>query len=326
MQQSVASLFNLYLERSDFREATVEFKQRTLNRFVGWFGDLPVASINVTHAEDYRAMLSKTLKPKSVCGYIENFKPFWSWLQKRGYVTHNPFADLRVTVDEVPRTTFTTAELGRLMGVANDIERLQIAFGLLGCRRGEVLNIQVRDMRLDGIPHAVIARKETSKGTWPWGVKNHRSRYIGLPETIAFDGFEYGFLAAIRTRIVALGRQPEGYLCVPDQYVAKLLKWQEAGELTYAQRRDPMGNHPRMFKALQRRAGIQEPRRFHELRAAFTTSQLDAGMDIGRVAKLVGHASVNQTKHYDRKSQLSLVAEAARVASKSYVTDRSPKP
>ncbi len=132
MQQSVASLFKLYLERSDFREATVEFKQRTLNKFIDWFGDLPVASINVTHAEDYRAMLSKTLTPKSVRGYIDNFKPFWSWLQKRRYVTHNPFADLRVTVDEVPRTTFTAAELGRLISVANDIERLQIAFGLLG--------------------------------------------------------------------------------------------------------------------------------------------------------------------------------------------------
>ncbi|HRS13335.1 MAG TPA: hypothetical protein P5242_19870 [Sedimentisphaerales bacterium] len=82
MQQSVASLFKLYLERSDFREATTEFKQRTLNKFTDWFGDLPVASINVTHAEDYRAMLSKTLKPKSVRGYIDNFKPFWScWTQ-----------------------------------------------------------------------------------------------------------------------------------------------------------------------------------------------------------------------------------------------------
>ncbi|HPY51476.1 MAG TPA: site-specific integrase, partial [Sedimentisphaerales bacterium] len=248
------------------------------------------------------------------------FKPFFSWLQKRGYVGCNPFADLRVTVDEEMRTTFNAKELGRLMNIANEIERLQIAFGLLGCRRGEVLNLQVRDVRLDDIPHAVIVHKEPSANTWAWGSKNHRVRYIGLPETMAFNGLVYEFHLAIRTRIVQLGRHPEGYVCVRDRYVAKLLQWQKDGTLTYERRKDPTGNHPRFFKQLQRRAGILEPRRFHELRAAFTTSQLDAGMDIGRVAKLVGHASVNQTKHYDRKSNLSLVAEAARVASKSYVT------
>ena len=129
MQQSVTSLFTLYLERSDFRDATIEFKWRTMTKFTGWFGDLPVESINATHAEDYRAMLGKTLKPKSVRGYIDNLKPFFSWLQKRGYVDQNPFCDIRVAVDEVLRTTFTVPELGRIMTSANELERLQVTLG-----------------------------------------------------------------------------------------------------------------------------------------------------------------------------------------------------
>jgi site-specific recombinase XerD len=47
---------------------------------------------------------------------------------------------------------------------------------------------------------------------------------------------------------------------------------------------------------------------------------LDAGIDATRVAELVGHANVNQTRKYDRKNRLSLVAEAAKIAAQSYVT------
>ena len=40
-------------------------------------------------------------------------------------------------------------------------------------------------------------------------------------------------------------------------------------------------------------------------------------------ADLVGHASVEQTRKYDRTKQLSLVAEAARITENTYVTNVS---
>ena len=73
--------------------------------------------------------------------------------------------------------------------------------------------------------------------------------------------------------------------------------------------RDPAGNFPRQFRALQKAAAIRRPRRFHELRAAFTTAMIQA-VGLSRAADLVGHTSVEQTRKYDRKAKLSLVAEA----------------
>ena len=74
-----------------------------------------------------------------------------------------------------------------------------------------------------------------------------------------------------------------------------------------------------MFRRLQERAGIRETRRFHELRAAFATSMIDK-FGLSRAADLLGHSSVETTRKYDRKTQLSLVAEATYVASKAYMS------
>jgi len=48
-----------------------------------------------------------------------------------------------------------------------------------------------------------------------------------------------------------------------------------------------------------------------------------AEVGLSRTADLVGHASVEQTRKYDRTKQLSLVAEAARITENTYVTNVS---
>lgn len=335
MEQSVQAMFNLYLSRSDLRPASVDIKRRACRYFCQWFGsaipsadgevkyDLPVRAVTTAMASDYRTMLGKGRTEVSVNGYLNNFRSFWTWLHRHGYIPMNPFGfigPLRVD-EEPPRDTFTAQELSCMMAVATPLEQIQICCGLLGCRRGEMQAIQVQDVRLndpDG-PHVLLKKKANGKRTLAWGAKGHRSRLIGLPPAMAFDGRVIGLHKLVEGRIAELRGEPEAYLCVDERIIKKRL----AGERDWGCLRDIQGNHPRSFKLLQRRAGIREPRRFHELRSAFITKMLDASVDSARVAELVGHASVQQTRKYDRRKRLSLVAEAAKLAAGAYVSKAS---
>ena len=64
---------------------------------------------------------------------------------------------------------------------------------------------------------------------------------------------------------------------------------------------------------------MRQTRRFHELRAAFATSMIDQ-FGISRATELLGPPSVETTRKCDRKTKLSLVAEASKVASQTYVS------
>jgi len=55
MNQPVSAMFALYLERSDFRPATIAFKTRATQYFVEWFGDPPVGQVEPPTPCDTRA-------------------------------------------------------------------------------------------------------------------------------------------------------------------------------------------------------------------------------------------------------------------------------
>jgi len=319
MNQPVSAMFSLYLERSDFRPATIEFKRRALGYFVEWFGDLPVGEVDVTVAGDYRTMLGKGRSKRSVQGYLNNFRPFWTWLVRHRYIDYDPFVDVRVTVDEEPqRETFTAYELGCLMRVATPLERIWGCLGLLGCRRGECLNILVRDVRfLKDVAYVELTPKKASKTTWPWGTKNHKLGTVALPEYMEFEDATVCLHDDIRNRIDQLYGRPDAYLCVPTERVEKLLAMQRLGTLTWEQIKDPCGNHPRKFRNWQRRAGITRTRRYHELRAAFATTMIGK-VGLSRTADAMRHANVQQTRQYDRHDQLRLVATISQAARFAY--------
>jgi integrase len=328
VEQPVSSLFAEYLEKCGLRPASVAYKRRACDLFIKWFGDLPVKQVAPATIEGYRAMLRKTgRKPHgrsqvSVRGYLDNFRPFWRWLRDNGHIDRDPFAGIRIKVDELPRREgFTRAEISLLLRASKPLERLQNCLGLLGCRRGEMFNIQVRDIHLDvACPYIMLAAKEASAKTWPWGTKNHQIGLVALPVIMEFDGLTVGLTAEIHQRMTDLAMDPEGYLCLPRERVDKMLEWQREGVLRWEQISDPYGNFGGRFRQLQRRAGVRRTKRFHELRAAFTTSMFDANMPVTRVAKAVRHQNIQTTMKYDRKSDMSLVADVAQIAASAYVS------
>ncbi|MHC4356510.1 MAG: tyrosine-type recombinase/integrase [Planctomycetota bacterium] len=318
MDQSVASAYELYLARSDLRPASVRIKQRALGYFVEWFGDLPVGRVNAAVAEDYRTMLAKGRSKVSANGYLANFKPFWVWLWRHNRIETNPFDAVRLyRITEARRETFTSSELTRLLKSANRLWRVRICLGLMGCRRGETLNLTVRDVHLDGDePHIVLSPKPRTSHTWPWEIKDHAVRYVGLPEIMRFDGA----VVELHRDIVALleelpAKQP--YVCLESRYYLRLIALQEANALPDERIADPTGNFQRMFRRLQRQAMVEPTKRYHELRAAFATAMIEQH-GLSRAADALGHSSTQITRKYDRKSPMSLVADVNRIAKNCY--------
>ena len=317
-------MFELYLERADLRPSSVRIRRKALGFFNEWFGDPPVGGVDSVMAEDYRMMLAKGRSKSAANTYLGNFKPFWTWLWERRHIEQNPFKTIRLfrlTVSKRP--TFSPDQLGRLMQVASRIWRVRICLGLLGCRRGEMLNVVVRDINLSAPhPHILLSPKKRTDNTWPWSFKDHEARLVGLPERMSFDDGDVELHTDIVRLIEDLPSAKQPYLLIDAKYYDKMIQWQRENQLRPVDVDDPCGNFPRMFRALQRRAGIQSPLRFHDLRAAFITAMIDK-YDLSRAADAAGHSSVQTTRVYHRFSQMSLVADMSETAKKCYVSNET---
>ena len=315
---SVSKLFELYLSRSDLRPSSVRFKRRALKYFLGRFGDIAVGGCNLGIAEDYKILLAKGRSKSAANGYLANFKPFWEWLFRHGHISSNPFYGIRLyRITKVKRETFSSLELSRMLKVADQIWRVRICFGLLGMRRGEMLNVCKRDINLSAChPHILLCPKKRTKDTWPWGLKDHATRYVALPEKMYFDDI----VVRLHDDINELRINYWPYICLEERYFVKLIQWQKENKPNFEEEAlDPTGNFQRMFRALQKRAGIYQTKRFHELRAAFATKMIE-NTDLDRAAEALGHSNVQTTRMYNRKSEMSLVADMGRIAEKCYQT------
>ena len=191
-----------------------------------------------------------------------------------------------------------------------------MCFGLLGMRRGEVLNVTDCDIKLSNPPHILLQPKKATKDTWPFDLKDHATRYVALPEKMYFDDV----VVSLHKDVQELMRQPWPYITVEERYYKKLIQWQRDNRPGFEEDcLDPTGNFQRMFRALQKQAGVTPTKRFHELRAAFATKMID-GYGLDQAAKALGHSNVQTTRMYNRKSEMSLVQDMGKIAEKCYQT------
>lgn len=325
MENSVASWFEKYLQRSDLRPASVRFKKKAHDYFIEWFGNIPITEVKRTMAEDYRKMLAKGRKKKTANGYFSNYRPFWKWLFENGRIESNPFHGIRLfRITESRRTTFTAFELSQMVQLCHKLAlrlwRVRICLGLLGMRRSEVLNLTVREINQSGQnPHILLQPKKKTEYTWEWGIKDHAIRMVALPEIMRFSGTIVELHKDLVRLQEDLGDQP--YVCLERRYYIKIMGWQRNNLLHKHEgfELDPTGNFQRFFRKLQQNAGISDTKRFHELRAAFATKMI-AKQGLECAADALGHSSVEITRKYDRRSEAALVADIGRMAVSFYET------
>jgi len=328
MNQQVASLFELYLARSDLRPASVRFKRAALRWFVEWFGDLEASQVTIATAEDYRTMLVSAPSPRSgrkrskrcANGYLANFKPFWRWLYEGRRIESNPFREVRLyRITKPKRETFAPDELGRMIKVASPLWKVRICLGLLGCRRGEMLNVVVRDINLSGQhPHILLQPKQAGANTWAWDLKSHAIRMVGLPEAMAV-GVETVFLHREIVGLLERIKPGQPYVFLEEKYFDRMIARQSAGGVMDKLAADPTLNLQRQFRTLQRNAYVSPLRRYHELRAAFLTRMIRK-YDLCLAAAAGGHSSTVTTMEYDRRDEELLVAKIVDLTKQCYVS------
>jgi hypothetical protein len=197
-----------------------------MNYFLEWFGDMPVGRVTPAIAEDYRSLLAKGRSRRSANTYLGNFKPFFTWLFRHGRINGNPFDGIglyRVTI--LPKETFSPDELSRLMQVSNRLERTQNCLGLLGMRRGEMLNLRRENIKLTAPKaHILLCPNKPDDKGWEWKIKDHAVRYVALPESMAFPDCVVNLHADLKVLI----RQSWPYVCLDaESYKAIVRIWRD---------------------------------------------------------------------------------------------------
>jgi len=300
-KQTVTMMFKLYIERSQLRESSIEIKSRAAELFVKWFGDLSIDKVGYGHAEDYRNLLLKERNTTSVNIYIQNFKSFWAWLVKRGYIDKNPFADIKMLPSGRQRIKpFTPDEIERILKVADNRWKAIVLLGLASMRRAEVLNLVVSDIYFDKDYICINPKKDTLY-TWQWDIKNYCNEAIVLLPEMARN-LLLGLIEELPVK------QPYVFL-TPERYQG-CMRLKLEGKLTHRIRNCPWGNFSRDFRNLQRRAKVIPTRRFHDLRGTFATT-MSQYLSLTDVQRLMRHASSNTTaQYYIKPERQKLVAKA----------------
>jgi integrase len=321
MQQPITDAFEVYLDRSDLRPNSVRAKRQALRFFVKWFGDLPIGHVSCAIAEDFRAMLAKGRTQASANTYLDVFAPFWRWLFRHGRIQQNPFEGLaRYKTDRKPPQQFELMDLERMVRGFEVLWRVRLALGMLGCRRGEMLNLHLKEIHMDTRdPHIQIEPKQDGPTSWQWKTKTRNVRYVALPEIIPVGQA----VLQVHRDIVELmeqlpARQP--YICLESRYFEHMLKSVQDKTVTLNHYNDPTGNFQRLFYTRQTWAGVQEPKRFHELRAGFLTWMNDR-YGLKRAADAAGIVSLQTAARYDRTKIMSIVSDInQKMTEKSYMS------
>ena len=124
-------------------------------------------------AKDVSPMGSKsglcwqTLSAKSLNSYLTSVRTLLNWMEKRGRILSNPLksVDLLPTTGEArrPRRALSDAEFARLLEASGERSVAYLVAATTGLRFGELLEIELRDIRLDEAEPKIVARAATTK-------------------------------------------------------------------------------------------------------------------------------------------------------------------
>lgn len=151
-----------------------------------------------------------------------------------------------------------------------------------GLRRAELVGLDVEDFR-DG---------RSGSGTLVVRGKGSKERLVPLTN---------GVLDAVRDWIAVRG----------DEAGALLLPVRRGGTIAWGRRLTTSAVWKRL-REIARTAGVGDVSP-HDLRRTACTALLDAGVDLGTAGRILGHASVETTKRYDRRDEHAMTRAASLV-------------
>lgn len=253
---TLESCYLAYLNEKQFTRDSLAWQIGAMRYPLKKIGLLPVTAITRQHLEQIKAeMLSMTVKPATIRGRLSVLRTVLRWCAAQGYMDPVAFPKLPPAHYEkfVPPTP---AELEAIMAVAAPhIVRTVVLGAQCGVRVGpsELFVLTWDDVDLArGVLRVHGAKKNPNV---PWREVPIRESLLPLFQQWRQEDFADGVLYLIHHK----GK--------------------------------PVESIKRAWMQALRRAGITRRIRPYDLRHAFATELIAGGVDIGTVAKLMGHSS-----------------------------------
>jgi integrase/recombinase XerC len=272
---------------------TLESYGKDLEKYESFLALQGVAAENagVGEARGFVAWLSRQgLSPRSINRMVSGVRGWYRFLERRGLVAVNPFAEIRSlrTEKRLPSFLFEE-EMARLVEMPSrepcpdgeefwklrDRAVLETLYST-GCRISELVSLDLRDMDLKN-------RTATVMG------KGARERNLFLGDAAVQALRSYMSLRPLHVKVDAEKAVAAG---MPPSVAAEALFInQRGGRITDRGVRFILGEY-------LSRAHLGKRVTPHTFRHSFATHLLDRGADIRAVQELLGHASLSTTQVY----------------------------
>ncbi|MCH3916415.1 MAG: tyrosine-type recombinase/integrase [Spirochaetia bacterium] len=263
---------------------TLEAYGNDIRQFLAFLADkqIDIAAVADGDAILYLGLLEgQHLSKRSIARKISCLRGFFTYCRKHGYTEHNPFSSVstRGTGRPLP-TVLTVEEVHRLLSQPTDTFpklRNVLLFTMLydtGCRIGELLPLNVRDVDLEADGFLVMG-------------KGSKQRKVYLTDHCRELARYYLSQRSVLQRLKGIkGKSDLDIFFVSDKGKRLSISTVES-----------------IFEAQRLAFGWQKRFTPHVLRHTYATHLLDNGASIRVVQELLGHVSLSTTQIYTHVSQ-----------------------
>ncbi|AUM64305.1 hypothetical protein C0R09_07035 [Brevibacillus laterosporus] len=259
---------------------TIKTYRRQLTSFFTWLESnsdcSDPKSITSIDAVEYRRYLQETknLKPASINTALATIEAFCIWMQKEGYINHNPLADVKRVeqVQEAPKWLTKNEKYRVIRTALNEKNKRNAAIILTllmaGPRAEELINLKPEDVLISERKGSLVIRSG----------KGNKRRVVPIPNDLR----------------KCLGE----YLVMENATGKWLFRSQRADQLTY----DGLYN---LCVTIGKKANV-EALTPHVLRHTYGHDLVVSGVRIDIVAKLMGHSKIDTTLIYTQPGEEEL--------------------
>lgn len=268
---SLIEVWDMYITEKKlegYSEDTIRGKEDHFKQLLKYIPDgLMAAEMDYSYIEDFIADKKLKAKPVSINSYLRVYRAFFNWAHNKGYTSQLEFTLL--IEQECVNKTYSDDEIAiilqkpdlRTCNFPTYRDWVMINFFLAtGCRRGTLADIKIKDINFDD---NTIEINRT---------KTHKAQLLPIPSSLKSILVEY---MGIRG-----GKPSDALFC---------------GETG-----DPMEKHSitSAIAKYNKRRGV-ETTSVHSLRHTFSkTAIMKCNMNVARLQKQLGHASLNTTQQY----------------------------
>ena len=258
---------------------TVEFMQHTYNK-----SDIPIDEVNhkfITDYEDYFKIVRKC-SHNTTTKYLKNFKKIIRIALANDYITKDPFANIKFTLNKVEKDFISVDELKSIINKDFGTNRLaQIRdFFVFSCFTGLAFS------DLQGLRREHVVNDNDGR---PWIRKQRQKTKVMCN------------IPLLNVPLEIIERYKDHPLCADTDRVL------------------PIGSNTKMnayLKEIMDVCGISKAVSTHTARHSFATIMLSKGVSMENVAKMLGHTNTKMTQHYAQILDQSIMSDMMDVQSK----------